>query len=165
MLFARCGLTTVVQGLAQEATEGLDGRRYVFVNGYGTNYAVGERDRSIFEFERGETDVPRWKLRTSRGSDIGNFGIIRRLALKFDSSNSEELRNIKALSRTNFEKCDEILCSIGVISYLYWRHFCMRRNMCLSKSYLFQAVCPQIYYTFITSIKFCSVHSFYYKNP
>lgn len=32
---------TIVQGPAQEAAEGLDGRRYVFVNGYETNYIVG----------------------------------------------------------------------------------------------------------------------------
>ncbi|KYM97192.1 hypothetical protein ALC62_12138, partial [Cyphomyrmex costatus] len=31
---------TIVQGLAQEAAEGLDGRRYAFVNGYETNYIV-----------------------------------------------------------------------------------------------------------------------------
>lgn len=32
---------TVVQGPAQEAAEGLDGRRYASLNGYGTNYIVG----------------------------------------------------------------------------------------------------------------------------
>lgn len=52
-------VATIVQGPAQEAAEGLDGRRYAFVNGYGTNYIVGgTRDRCgeyFYKFEyRGE---------------------------------------------------------------------------------------------------------------